>query len=491
MLPTPTPSRRLVRGAHALGQKLGLALGLTFGLTLPADAALQLQPMITGLTAGAFTNDAPIAFVDPDDGLAHRLVVMHGGRVMVWDASGVRATPFLDLSTETGSGKVLKSGASSERGLLALAVHPDYRDNGLFYVYYTATNWDGAGPIANGDIVVERYARNPADPNLADPASAQVVLRIPHSVSNHNGGWLAFGPADGLLYVSTGDGGGGCDSTGPAAGVGSDPLMPPGNAWRYDGSHYNPVEPHPGRYLLGKILRLDVASDDFPADPLRNYAIPAGNPYAGATFGADEIWARGLRNPFRFSFDRATGDLWLGDVGQSRGEEIDWLPAGSPAGQNFGWVCREGLEPSSLSPSSCTTTNCPADTTGLLQPIRAEDGNTGGWCSIMGGYRYRGSQIPSAIGVYFYSDACVGNVWQATPAAPWDFALAVNHAGGTWAFGQDHLGELYIVNGSTGTISCFHDGEVPANPCFWKLWTGFGEDGFESGNLTRWHAEEP
>jgi glucose/arabinose dehydrogenase len=459
----------------------------------PSRAALQLAPMITGLNAGSFTNDAPIAFVDPDDGLPHRLVVMHNGRVMVWDTSGVRATPFLDLSVETGSGKVLKSGASSERGLLALAVHPDFRDNGLFYVYYTSTDWDTGGPIANGDIVVERYTRSLADPNLTDPASAQVVLRIPHSASNHNGGWLAFGPADGLLYVSTGDGGGGCDSTGPAAGVGSDPLMPPGNAWRYDGSHYNPPASHPGRYLLGKILRLDVAGDDFPADALRNYAIPPTNPYAGATFGADEIWARGLRNPFRFSFDRENGDLWLGDVGQSRGEEINFLPAGSPAAQNFGWVCREGLETSSLSPSSCTTTNCPADTTGLLQPIRAEDGNGGGWCSIMGGYRYRGAQIPALGGVYFYSDYCVGDVWKATPSgiSSWTFALAVDASFGTYAFAQDHLGELYLVNGAGGTVSCFDDGEVPGSPCFWRLWPGFGEDGFESGNLTRWHAQAP
>lgn len=456
-----------------------------------AHAALQLAQMITGLNAGTYAGDAPIAYVDPDDGTAHRLVVMHNGRILLYESGGLRATPFLDLSTETGSGKVLKSGSSSERGLLALAVHPSFRQNGYFYVYYTSTNWDGADPITTGDIVVERYTRSLVDPNLADPATAQVVLRIPHSASNHNGGWLAFGPLDGLLYVSTGDGGGGCDSTGPAAGVGSDPLMPPGNAWRYDGSHYNPAQTHPGTYLLGKILRLDVSGDDYPADALRNYSIPPTNPFAGATFGADEIWARGLRNPFRFSFDRATGDLWVGDVGQSRGEEIDYVPAATPAGQNFGWVCREGLEPSNLSPSSCTVTNCPADTTGLLQPIRAEDGNAGGWCSIMGGYRYRGSQIASLAGIYLYSDYCLGNVWKATPAAPWDFALAVNHSSGTYAFGQDHLGELYIVNGSAGTVSCFHDGEVASNPCFWKLWTGFGEDTFESGDLTRWSSQTP
>ena len=146
MRPPSSPFRFAAAAALA-------AATLTWALGGPAGAALQLAPMITGLNAGSFANDGPIAFVDPDDGLAHRLVVMHNGRVVVWEAGGLRTTPWLDLSAETGSGKVLKSSASSERGLLALAVHPGFRDNGLFYVYYTSTNWDGAGPIANGCLL--------------------------------------------------------------------------------------------------------------------------------------------------------------------------------------------------------------------------------------------------------------------------------------------------------------------------------------------------
>ncbi|HPK65459.1 MAG TPA: PQQ-dependent sugar dehydrogenase [Thermoanaerobaculia bacterium] len=474
------------RGIAVLFSPPTALLAAFLALATPAAAALQLAPLVTGLDAGAYAGDSPIAFVDPDDGTAHRLIVMHNGRVLSWGPGGIAATPFLDLSTATGEGKVLASGASSERGLLALAIDPNYPSNGHFYVYYTATNWDGAGPIAAGDVVIERYTRSPANPLVADPASARVILYIPHSSSsNHNGGWLAFGP-DGHLWISTGDGGGGCDSTGPAAGVG-DPTFPAGNSWRYDGSHYSPAASHPGRYLLGKLLRLDVSGDDYPSDPLRNYRIPADNPFAGPLFGADEIWARGLRNPFRFSFDRATGDLWIGDVGQGKWEEVDWRPFGTPGGDHYGWLCREGFVASSVSPSNCPQTNCPPDSTGLVDPLFAGD-HADGWCSVIGGYRYRGSRVPEAVGDYLFSDYCHGDLWGGTPSGSgWSFSQRLTGPFGVFSLAEDHLGELYLVNGATGVVSCLHDGDG----CFWSLWTGLGEDGFESGDLSRWHASAP
>lgn len=474
-------------------RSLSLTLPFALGLALapaPARAAIQMASLITGLNAGTFAGDSPIAFIDPDDGRPHRFVVMHNGRIMVWGAGGVAATPFLDLSTATGSGKVLATSAISERGLLALAVHPDYRANGTFFVYYTSTDWDSGGPIASGDVIIERYQRDAVNPEIADPTTAQVVLRVPHPVANHNGGWLAFGPADRYLYISIGDGGSGCDGTGPAAGVG-DPLFPHGNAWRYDGSHYNPPQSHPGQYLLGKLLRLDVDGDDFPADPLRTYRIPPTNPYAGATFGADEIWARGLRNPFRFSFDRATGDLWIGDVGQNKWEEVDFRPAGSPGGDHYGWVCREGLVASGGggNPSNCAQTNCPVTSAGFIDPLFVGDHAAApSWISVIGGYRYRGAQIPSEIGSYLFSDYGHGDLWRGTFSGTWSFgATSIAGPSGVFSLAEDHLGELYVVNGSGGTISCLHDGEG----CFWPLWTGLGEDGFETGTLTRWHAATP
>ncbi|HSM50872.1 MAG TPA: PQQ-dependent sugar dehydrogenase, partial [Thermoanaerobaculia bacterium] len=263
------------------------------------------------------------------------------------------------------------------------------------------------------------------------------------------------------------------------------PLFPRGNAWRYDGSHYNPPQAHPGQYLLGKMLRLDVTGDDFPADPLRTYRIPPDNPYAGATFGADEIWARGLRNPFRFSFDRATGDLWIGDVGQGAWEEVNLRPFGSPGGDHYGWVCREGLVASSV--SGCSQTNCPADSTGLQDPVFVGD-SSATWCSVIGGYRYRGSRVPGTIGDYLFADYCHGDLWGGTwTGAAWSFTQRIAGPFGVYSLAEDHLGELYLVNGTAGTVSCLHDGLG----CFWSLWTGLGEDGFESGDLTRWHAIAP
>jgi len=469
----------------------GLAILLPLlAATAPRHAAAAIA--LTALPGLNGTLSNAIAFVDPDDGLPHRLLAAQTGQILVWDAAGVRATPFLDLrddlSVPVAQRKVNYD--TAERGLLALAVDPHYRSNGFFYVYYTAIDFDGGGPIQSGDIVVERYHVS-SDPQIADPASGQVVLTISHgSAGNHNGGWLAFGPTDGYLYISTGDGGGGCDSSGPGP-TGPPNALPQGNSSRTLRSQYNGTGQDPSRVLLGKLLRVDPSGDDFPSDGLRNYAVPASNPLAEPTepvTGKSEIWAFGLRNPFRFSFDRATGDLWIADVGQNKWEEVDLRPASSTGGESYGWSCREGLVASGGggNPSACSQSNCPVDSSGLIDPLVAED-HSNGWCAIIGGYRYRGTQAPSIAGNYLYSDNCLGDVYQGAFSAGWSFSPLLSAPGGVFSFGQDHLGELYVVNGGSGTVSCIENGKG----CFWALWHGFGEDSFESGDVSHWHASAP
>jgi hypothetical protein len=279
--------------------------------------------------------DTPVAFVDPADGSSRRLIATKQGVIWVWDGATrqISPLPFLDLGA-----RVLST--PGERGLLALAVDPDYAETGELYVLYTG---GGDAPGADGDLVIERYARSAVDPAVGDPASAARILVVPHPDQNHNGGWLAFG-SDGMLLVSLGDGGGSCDDD-----MDEQPRPPNGQNLET---------------LLAKLLRLDVRGADPAATPPEcdaegGYGVPLGNPFAGETAGCGEIWAYGLRNPFRFSVDRATGDLWLGDVGQGAWEEIDYLPADyyplAPDGAvNFGWKCREGCET-----LTCPATDCP------------------------------------------------------------------------------------------------------------------------------------
>lgn len=436
----------------------------------PAPPA-AVSALITGFPPEGPT---PIDFVDPDDGLAHRFVATKQGVVLVWDGAtgALLGTPFLDLRDDAG-GPVYDSG--SEQGLLAMAFEPDYAATGRFYVYYTRKN---TGTGTQGDIVVARYQRSVGSPDVADPGSATTILVIEHSsASNHNGGDLQFGP-DGFLYISIGDGGNGCD----------DGLGTSGDGQRTD-------------TLLGKILRLDVRG----VDPLAgapddcgvgtgSYGVPSGNPYVGQEPACDEVWALGLRNPFRFSFDRLTGDLYLGDVGQNKWEEINLKRSTTSAPVNFGWVCREGCETAGNNESNCATGGCPVDVgttcefpriaSGYWDPILCHH-NTG-WVSIMGGYRYRGVRVPSLDGQYIYSDAGCGQLWVTTtldPATPATIAAACweNGLAGTYGFGEDHLGELYVIQGG-GTISCIHNGDG----CFWARFRGLFEDDFESNGLTHW-----
>ncbi len=426
----------------------------------------------------------PIVFIDPADGLKHRFVATQEGAILVWDTvtHAFLATPFLDLRFDgAGSGLDKVNYDGGERGLLAVAFQPDYATTGRFWVYYTS-RVQAAPAIANGDIVVEGYQRSGGNPNVAS-TTRTLLFHITHGATNHNGGHLAFGP-DGYLYISTGDGGGGCDSNAGANGDGQQPST-----------------------LLGKILRIDVRGiAPTPAAPEcgldgANYTVPNDNPYVGQAAPCNEVWTLGLRNPFRFSFDRQTGDLYIGDVGQDNYEEFNLRAATATGAVNFGWVCREGCDNSSTSPSSCSNAGCPVDpgatcvyptrSSGFTDPILCHS-NPGGWGSAMGGYRYRGSFVPALAGRYLYSDAYAGQIWLTTnldPANPgsttsccWDTGN-----GGLYGFAEDHLGELYVVNGGAGRIDCIaNDASCP-----WADWAGMFSDGFETGDTSQWSAVVP
>lgn len=436
-------------------------------------APAAVSTLVSGFPAGMTT---PIDYVDPDDGLPHRFVATQQGGILVWDGTTgtLLPTPFIDLRDDTG-GPVYNGG--SEQGLLAMAFEPDYATTGRFYVYYTRKN-TGAG--TQGDVVIERYERSVGDPNVANPASATTILVIEHSsASNHNGGDLQFGP-DGFLYISIGDGGNSCDDNQGING---------------DGQRTNS--------LLGKILRIDVrgidpspgSPDDCGVGPY-NYTVPSDNPFFGQEPACDEVWALGLRNPFRMSFDRLTGDLYIGDVGQNKWEEINLQRAATPAPVNFGWVCREGCETANNDESSCATGGCPMDTGTTCQFPRSTGGywdpilchHNAGWTSIMSGYRYRGQRVPSLDGQYMYGDAACGQIWVTTtldPSNPAAIAASCweNGLGGTYGFAEDHLGELYVILGS-GTIRCIHNGDG----CFWAGFRGLFEDDFESQGTTHWSS---
>ena len=354
-----------------------------------------------------------IANVDTPTHLTHapgdfeRLFVLERrGRIVVIANGAVLATPFLDIQT-------LVSSVGSETGLLGIAFHPDYQANGYFYVYYIRDD-DGGGPA---ESLVVRYTVT-ADPEIADPASAQMVLLIAQPTSSHNGGWLEFGP-NGLLHLSLGDGGGSWD--------------PFGNAQNTE-------------TLLGSILRLDIDGDDFPADPDRNYAIPPGNPFVGGA-GLDEIWMYGLRNPWRCSFDPANGDFYIGDVGQFLFEEINYVPAGAQGGQNFGWNCIEA--------TNCTfEPGCDCDDLGLQAPLYEYIHPPSGGSAVIGGVVYRGSEIPELVGSYLFADR-FHHAWRlehsgGTVAKVEEILLTAPPGLGINAFGVDAAGEIYICDGIGG-----------------------------------------
>jgi len=291
------------------------------------------------------------------------------------------------------------SSAGGEQGLLGLAFHPDYATNGYFYVNYTDTD---------GDTVVSRFTVT-FDPDAADPSSEQILLSIPQPYSNHNGGDLAFG-TDGYLYISTGDGGSGGDPQNYAQ---------------------NPLT------FLGKILRIDV-------DTGSPYGIPADNPFVSDPGVLDEIWALGLRNPWRFAFDSLTGDFWIADVGQSAREEINFQDAASPGGENYGWRCYEGTLP-------YNTTGCDGPESYEFPVFEFPHPEH---CSVTGGVVYRGTSYPELDGYYFFMDYCSGNMWSlfSDGQGGWqvdDYGVFVSFIS---SFGADAAGEVYACSLSDGTL---------------------------------------
>ncbi|MEZ5330824.1 MAG: PQQ-dependent sugar dehydrogenase [Thermoanaerobaculia bacterium] len=456
--------------AHGATSCFNVSCGTTCTPGAPVGITNIVGP--SDFPSGANT---PISFVDPNDGRSKRLIATQEGAILVWDGGTGEILPTMFLDLRQSSGGPVSFGG--ERGLLSMVADPDYVTNGRFYVYYTRRDL-GGGTL--GDVVIERYERSAGNPDVADPGSATKILVIEHSsASNHNGGNMAFGP-DGFLYISIGDGGGGCDGNQGINGDGQQNTT-----------------------LLGKMLRIDVRGIDplgGPPDDCdatgepSNYTVPSTNPFFGQDPACDEVWAMGLRNPFRFSFDRTTGDLYIGDVGQNKWEEINLKRAALAAPVNFGWSCREGCETSNNDESGCSVTGCPVDpgttcefprSSGFWDPILCH--HNGGWASVMGGFRYRGTEVPSIAGDYLYSDAACGQIWKTTTLNPANPA-AINAQcwasgfSGTYGFAEDHLGELYVVVGAGSRIACIHNGEG----CPWAGEGAFFLDGFESGDTSHW-----
>lgn len=395
---TQLKTRLLRWGVVAVASMAG-ALALTTAQTeaelaprtqAPNPASVRLEPIVTGLNRPLFVTHAP-------DDSGRVFILEQGGVIYVWD--GAKRRTFMNVTNLLTWD--VNSGGYTERGLLGLAFHPNFAENGLFYINYT----DRSGATA----VVE-FGTNAA--GEVDMASARLLLTIPQPFPNHNGGHMAFGE-DGYLYISVGDGG-----------AANDPLQAGQNI----------------ETLLGKILRIDVNGTP--------YAIPADNPFVGRA-GMDEIWAYGVRNVWRFSFDRATGDMYVADVGQNKYEEVNFQPAGV-GGFNYGWNAYEG--------SQVFRAGVPAPN--AVMPIAEYEHSRANGCSITGGYVYRGEAIADLQGAYLYSDYCSGRVWYAyrDAAGVWQSGVFLEAGFQVSSFGEDAEGELYIVD-YRGRVLKF----VPAN----------------------------
>ena len=381
----PTRKTRAALAAAVVGV-------LSLLVAMPAIAAVPSASLV--LVDNGFTN--PLLVTNAGDGSDRLFVVEKRGLIKVIDSGSTLATPFLDIRASVGT--------DGERGLLGLAFHPKFEINRKFYVYYTRPS---------GRLVVQEYKASLGNPNVADPASARTILTIAHPASNHNGGNLAFG-RDGYLYIGTGDGGGAGDPSNHAQDKGS---------------------------LLGKLLRINIDH----TDGTRAYLRPPSNPYVGEP-GLNEIWSRGLRNPWRFSFDRANGDLWIGDVGQSKWEEVDrsTVSHGAGKGKNFGWRVMEG--------NHCYRPATGCNKNGKSKPL-AEYSHSYG-CSVTGGFVYRGTQSPTLAGLYIFGDFCSGRIWvlprgAARPAAE---AQLMNTSMMISSFGEDEAGEVYVVDYEGGAV---------------------------------------
>ncbi|MDJ0837698.1 MAG: PQQ-dependent sugar dehydrogenase [Acidobacteriota bacterium] len=368
----------------------------------------------------------PIQVTHAGPGDDRLFIVCKEGRIMIYKNGAVLPEPFLDIQDLV---LVSQFNFSDERGLLGLAFDPDYATNGYFYVNYTGDGPDARGGVTD-DTRITAFGTDPMNADLADLTQNALLLTVTQPQSNHNGGQIFFGP-DGYLYIGTGDGGGAND-----LGSGHDPVC--GNG-QY------------GETLLGKMLRIQV-------DGLSPYSIPPDNPFIDDPGVLDEIWALGLRNPWRWSFDRATGDMYIADVGQGTWEEIDFQPADSSGGENYGWPYKEGNAIFFNGPDGCS------DPGGLSDPV-FEYNHTDNARAVTGGFVYRGQDIPNLYGFYIFADYNASGF----PSSGKRYFSLVQRSGGIWegnpldvyvddsplaafvaAFGEDHRGELYIV--TTGDI---------------------------------------
>ena len=361
-----------------------LLLPLLALVTSPSfsQPVFQLRPFAAGF-------NSPVDIASAGD--SRLFVAEQGGTIRIADSLGnVMTTPFLSKTVTSGG----------ERGLLGLTFDPNYAANGYFYLHYSQ----------GSNSIISRMSVSAASANLADPASEIVIMTLAQPFSNHNGGDIAFGP-DGYLYIGLGDGGSGGD---------------PGDRSQ------NPQQ------LLGKMLRIDVST--LP------YTIPPGNPFVGNAAALDEIWALGLRNPWRWSFDRLTGDLWIADVGQGAREEINYTPAGSSGGINYGWRCYEGQLP--FNTDSC------GPAANYQFPLHDYPRSSG--TSVTGGFVYRGQRSPELQGVYFFGDYGSLRLWTLWPdtnvASGWSLSAPMNTSHQWSTFGEDALGELYAASYNSGDI---------------------------------------
>jgi glucose/arabinose dehydrogenase len=363
----------------------------TTAAAAPSDARIKLSLRTAGLSDPVFVTSAR-------DGTDRMFIVEQTGRIRIYVNGAVRSTPFLSIGTSISNG--------SEQGLLGLAFHPSFKTNHKLYINYTNTA---------GDTVIREYRTSSSNPNVVDKSTGRTILKIDQPYANHNGGMLAFG-RDGYLYIGMGDGGDGGDPQDRAQNVNS---------------------------LLGKLLRIDVNH----STSTTAYRSPSTNPYVG-TAGRDEIWEIGLRNPWRFSFDRSNGNLWIGDVGQDAWEEVDRaIATSSGAGRkvNWGWDDMEGRH--------CYEPMAGCRTSGRTLPL-AEYGHANGRCAVTGGYVFRGARVPALVGGYVFADYCSGEIWVVSSGAssPATKTLLLDTSYQISGFGESAGGELYVLDHAGGAM---------------------------------------
>jgi len=379
----PTPS-------HMDSQSERFDVQLTDKLTSTSAPYAPLQSMNIERVFPNVSFERMVDLVFSYDDTDQAFLVLQPGRIEVFEYTGANSQPqeFLDIQSKV-------SNKGNEEGLLGMALSPNFSSNGHFYLYYSA-----AGPRRS---IVSRFSIKSDDLNSADPNSEQVILEVAQPYSNHNGGQIRFGP-EGLLYISLGDGGGRGD--------------PEGNGQNFT-------------TLLGSILRIDVAT----LDSLGTYSVPSDNPFTNFSNAKGEIWAYGLRNPWRFSFDSLTGDLWVGDVGQNGFEEINLVTKGN----NYGWNVMEGFHCYADTEGAC-------DQSGLESPVAEYDQGEG--CSVTGGYVYRDSRLPELAGAYVYGDYCTGNIWalRHNGTQITEHIQIVNSSLNISSFAQSPSGEIFILS---------------------------------------------